>query len=254
VPNTRDLGGYPTRDGGRVRTGLVYRSGGLNRLTDGDAERLVALGIRTVFDLRTEPERTQAPDRIPPGASYVSADVLGEEGLNNLGNVWEMFTDPLVAQVRLAEGRGAAMWTGQYRDFVRLGSARAAYGRLFASLAGAANRPVLFHCSTGKDRTGWAAAALLTLLHVPDEIVMEDFLLSSILLGPAVAPMLDGFASRGGDPALLSPIVEVLPGYLEASLAEVERLFGTIEGYFADGLGIDAETQRDLREALVEGP
>ena len=143
------------------------------------------------------------------------------------------------------------MWTELYHDFVRLESARAAYGRLFTGIADEVNRPALYHCSTGKDRTGWATAALLLLLDVPYELVMEDFLLSATYLRPLAEPMADAFAARGGDPELLRPILGVLPDYLDAAREEMSRSFGTIDGYFATGLNVDAETQQALREAFL---
>ncbi len=210
------------------------------------------LGIRAVYDLRTSPERVAEPDRLPPGTEYVVADVIGDQALGGPARIMEMLASPEAAQEGLGDGRGVAMWTEQYRHFVLLDSARAAYRRLFADVAAEAHRPALFHCSTGKDRTGWAAAALLMLLDVPYEAVMEDFLLSDVFLQPLVEPLLQQFAARGVDPELLRPILGVVPAYLDAACDEVRRAFRSIEGYFADGLGIDSATQQVLREALID--
>jgi protein-tyrosine phosphatase len=111
--------------------------------------------------------------------------------------------------------------------------------------------PALFHCTTGKDRTGWAAAALLLFLGVPQGAVLADYLLSGPRLAPVVRPLIDTFAARGGDPELLRPLLEVRPAYLGAALDEVDRRFGSIEGYFAEGLGLDAATRSTLRDRLV---
>jgi protein-tyrosine phosphatase len=78
VPNLRDLGGWPTRGGGRVRWGLLYRSTELGRLAGADMAAFAALGIRSVYDLRTEAERSAQPDRLPPGTEYVVADVVAD--------------------------------------------------------------------------------------------------------------------------------------------------------------------------------
>jgi protein-tyrosine phosphatase len=130
--------------------------------------------------------------------------------------------------------------------------ARAGYWLLFTGLARSARRPALVHCTTGKDRTGWAAAALLMLLGVPDELVMREYLLTNEELVPALGPVLDRFRAGGGDPALLMPVLGVDRRYLGAALDEMAARFGTIEGYFADGLGIGADGQAALRDALVE--
>lgn len=252
LPNLRDVGGHPTRDGGRVRTGLLYRSGDLGRIDGTDATALARLGIRTVYDLRTAGERTGQPDRLPPGSVCVVADILGDSPGMTPAGFATLFEDPAAAERALGGGRAATFFVNAYREFVRLDSARAGYRRLFSDLAGGASLPALFHCTTGKDRTGWGAAALLMLLGVPDDIVMDDYLLSGPRLLPMVRPIIDAFEARGGDPELLRPLVGVRPDYLEAALDEVRGLFGSIEGYFAEGLGLDARIRSALRAMLVE--
>jgi protein-tyrosine phosphatase len=252
LPNLRDLGGYPSRSGGRVRTGLVYRSTELSGLEGDDEESFARLGVRTVFDLRTEGERCAKPDRLPAGTDYVVADVLRDSIQPAPAHLMAVLSDPAAAGEYFGRGPGKAFFVEAYREFVCLGSARSSYRAVFSGLARPEHRPVLFHCSTGKDRTGWAAAALLLFLDVAEEDVLADYLLSSIRLGPSLQPFLEEFRTRGGDPDLLRPILDVRTEYLESALDEVRRLFGTIEGYFRDGLGLrDAECE-SLRAALLE--
>jgi protein-tyrosine phosphatase len=146
------------------------------------------------------------------------------------------------------------MFVAAYRDFVTLLSAKAAYAQLFASLGQQDTLPALFHCTTGKDRTGWAAAALLLLLGVPQDVVMQDFLRRSEDLLPAYQEKSDAFVAAGGDPTIPPAILGVKAEYLAAALDEMEQLYGTIERYFAEGLGIDAAGQHVLRAIyLAEG-
>lgn len=252
APNLRDLGGHRTSDGRRVRRGLVYRSTALDRLEGDDAAAFVRLGVRSVFDLRTEPERRGAPDRLPPGTRYVVVDVIGDAELGSPAQLRGLLDDPRLAARVLGDGRAEAMWTRHFRDFVRLPSARLAYGRLLSDLSREEHRPALFHCSTGKDRTGWAAAVLLQFLGVPDDEVMADYLLSASLLEPVLARVLGAVAARGGDPELIRPIYGVRRGYLEAAIDEMRGTYGSVEGYLARGLGVDERAQRALREALLE--
>jgi protein-tyrosine phosphatase len=252
LPNLRDVGGHPTRDGRRLRRGLLYRSTALNRLDGDDAIAFARLGVRAVYDLRTGPERRDAPDRLPDGTEYVVADVIGNAELGSPAQLNGVLGDPAAAVTLLGDGRGTAIWTQHYRDFVGLPSARAAYGRLFGDVAREAHRPALFHCSTGKDRTGWASAAFLLLMGVPDDIVMEDYLLSERLLKPVVARVLRAFEENGGDADLLRPVFGVQPAYLAAGVDEMQRRFGSIESYFTDGLGVDPAMQQTLREAFIE--
>jgi protein-tyrosine phosphatase len=252
MPNLRDVGGHVTRTGARVRSGLVYRSTALARLEGADADAVAALGIRTVYDLRTAAERESAPDRLPPGTTHVVADVIGDKVEGSPAHILRLLAQPDAAERALGGERGRAIWIAHYRDFVRLDSARAAYGRLFSGVASEARRPLLFHCSTGKDRTGWAAAALLLLLDVPHVDVMDDYLASARYVEAMLEPFAAEYGARGGDPGLVRSTFATLPEYLDASLAEVRQLYGDVEGYFADGLGIDVGTQAVIRAALLD--
>ena len=161
--------------------------------------------------------------------------------------------NPTEANAALGDGQAEAMFAAAYRDFVSLPSAKAAYGRLFASLGEQDTLPALFHCTTGKDRTGWAAAALLLLLGVPQEVVMQDFLRSNEYLLPAYQAQIDAFVAAGGDPAIPPAILGVKADYLEAAFDEMQQQYGTIEQYFAEGLGIDAAGQQALRAIYLAG-
>lgn len=252
VPNLRDLGGWPTRDGGRVRSGLLYRGTALDRLQGDDLAAFVGLGIRSVYDLRTEAERSASPDQKAPGVEAIVVDVLKDASDSAPAQLLKALSDPQAAAQMLGGGRAVAMFEHGYRQIVSLPSALAGYRTFFTDLLDAARRPLYFHCTTGKDRTGWAAAALLTLLDVPDELVMQEYLLTNEQLLPALQPVFDHFQSLGGDPALLRPILGVQKEYLEAAFDEMHQRFGSMERYFADGLGLDQAVQAAIRQTLVQ--
>lgn len=134
---------------------------------------------------------------------------------------------------------------------VSLPSALAAYREFFTAVAQDAHRPALFHCTTGKDRTGWAAPATLLLLGVSDEDVLYDYELTNRDLLPALKPVFEHFRPAGGDPCLLEPVLGVDADYLRTALSEMTEKSGSIEAYFEEGLGIDRDGQRGLRDTLV---
>lgn len=255
ILNLRDLGGPRTRSGGAVRRGLAYRSADLARL-EPDAARaaLEQLRIRTVYDLRTSAERHLHPerDRLPPGSRYVIADVMRDSPAGSPAALYRLMNDPRAAEAVFGGERGVAMFEKRYREFVMLPSARGALRRLFLGLAAPDRRPGLFHCTTGKDRTGWAAAALLLLLNVPEDQVRADFMASNDELRGSLDAWLDSFDADGGDRTWLEPLTQVRSAYLDIALGEVRRAYGSIPGYFALGLGIDDAGQRRLRDAFVE--
>jgi protein-tyrosine phosphatase len=252
VPNLRDLGGWATRDGGRVRCGLVYRAAEPFTLDDEGRAEFAALGVRTVYDLRSAAECERRPDTVPDGARRVLVDVMADSTHGAPVHVAQLLDDPTNADEMLASGKSVFLFERGYRELVDLPSAHANYRTFFEGLADDANRPALFHCTTGKDRTGWAAATLLMLLGVADDDVMRDYLLTNEELMPVMQNVLDQFAAAGGDPELLLPVVGVEEDYLDAALDEMRTKYGTIEEYFATALGIDAPVQDALRDAFVE--
>ena len=152
----------------------------------------------------------------------------------------------------LGDGKAVQLFERGYREIVSLPSALAAYRTFFVAIASTTHRPALFHCTTGKDRTGWAAAATLLLLGVSSNDVMYDYELSNRDLLPALKPLFEHFRAAGGDPHLLDPVLGVDPAYLRVALDEMKQRFGSIEGYFSEGLGLDDADQRALRDALTE--
>jgi protein-tyrosine phosphatase len=252
VPNLRDLGGWPTQDGRRVTRGLVYRSDRLSRLGPPDVDALAGLGIRTVYDLRTREESVADPDVLPGRTELVGLDVLADSAMSITAHLLQLLNDPPAATEALHAAAVRELFGTAYRELITLPSARAAYRALFAGLAQPDRAPALFHCTTGKDRTGWAAAALLLALGVSRADVMSDYLLTNERLVPALAPLFEAFDAAGGDHRVLLPVLGVRPHYLETALAEMTRRFGSVEGYFADGLQLPPDTLERLRTTLLE--
>ena len=149
----------------------------------------------------------------------------------------------------LGAGKAVQMFERGYREIVSLPSALGAYREFFTAIAQDADRPALFHCTTGKDRTGWAAAATPLLLGVSEEDVLYDYELTNRDLLPAMKPMFEHFRAAGGDPHRLEPVLGVDADYLRTALDEMKQRFGSIEAYFEDG--IDTDAQHGLRDTLV---
>lgn len=241
VDNLRDVAGpdegYPTRDGRRVRRGVFYRANAL-RPDDDDLARLVGLGLRVVHDLRRADEVASHPDREVPGAQWRHVDVLGVAADDALG-----FTD--AAQSR-------AMMETVYRDFVHRPAVRAALARVLRDLA-TAPLPQLFHCTAGKDRTGWLAVLLLHLADVDEATVRADYLLSNQRTAGSRARY-EQLIVDGLGPAMLpvlQPVLVVTDDYLDLALGEVESAYGDLDGYLRDGLGLPDRVLAALRSRLV---
>ena len=193
VPNLRDLGGYKTKDGKTVKRDLVYRANQLYHVSPEDMQKLSELGHKNSLDLRTYAERQPRPDEVPPEVSVVWLDVLaGAPGAGPAENV-RLMQNPTEANKVFGGGKADEGFKASYRQFVSLPSAQHEFRKLFLMLGDENELPALFHCTTGKDRTGWAAAALLTLLGVPKETVMEDYLRSNDYIIPMYQEVIDKF-------------------------------------------------------------
>jgi protein-tyrosine phosphatase len=159
--------------------------------------------------------------------------------------------NPREANAALGGGQVEASFQKSYREFVSLPSAKREFRKLFLGLAAKDQLPALFHCTTGKDRTGWAAAALLTLLGVPHDTVVEDYLRSNDYIIPAYQKVIDAFVEAGGEREIPLAILGVKEDYLDAAFDEMQVEYGTIERYFSDGLGINADRQKALRDLFL---
>ena len=239
--NFRDVAGpgdgYPTADGGRVRRGVFYRSNEL-QLTDADAATLAGLGITRIHDLRGTLEVEAHPDVSVRGATWVHVEVSGIP--------MEMVSG--LADVAAAE----RVMREVYVAFVRSPEARASYATLLTHLA-TAPLPQLFHCTAGKDRTGWAAALLLEIAGVDRETILADYLLTNDVSSATRAKYLALIAEHlGADKvAVYEPTMVVEPGYLEAAYAAVAEDYGSVGGYLRTGLGLADDVLAEIRTRLL---
>lgn len=234
--NFRDAGGYRTADGHWVKMGVVYRSNALNNLTDADIAKLKRLGISVDYDLRMTSERTAGPDRLPRGVRYVVANVTGDS----------TSTTDLPTTV---EGAEQLMTDGE-KSMVSSATAKDAYSTVFNGILADADGS-LYHCTAGKDRTGWASAVLLTALGVPRETVFEDYLASNTYRAAANAAALA--AMPAAQAAVYKPLLDVRAEYLNSGFDEVKDQYGSFASYEKKALGLDAKDIKRLKSELLTG-
>jgi protein-tyrosine phosphatase len=235
-PNLRDIGGYRTTDGQWVRMGVVYRSQALS-LSPADLAVVNTLGITADYDLRTTEEIAASPDVVPAGATYTNLNVMADISIT------PTLTSPAAAEAYMEEIE---------QDFVTNATAQAAFGTLLTDIANS-DGAVLYHCTAGKDRTGWATAVLLTLLGVPQATVMQDYLLSNTYYYDSPAVQAELKAMPAAEAAVYAPLLEVQAAYLQAGFAQVKASYGSMYGYAVHGLGLSPRTIAKLRHKLLVG-
>ncbi|MDV9191938.1 tyrosine-protein phosphatase [Streptomyces sp. SR27] len=253
--NVRDLGGYPTYDGSRVRYGLAYRGDHLAKLTDADLTTLAGLGLGTVVDLRIPTEvGYDGADRLPAGPVPVSRPIT-DKGL--FGQLLAAIgsRDPVRQEEMLGGGRAAAFMCEVYRTFVTDPANRAAFAATLRDLADPRRGPLLVHCTSGKDRTGWTGWLLLTLLGVPEKLARADYLASNTFRAAYDARLREGLKQGGlmRNPELIVPLQEVRAEYLDTALEQLRSSYGSVLRYVSVGLGLEFRELLALRERLVPG-
>jgi protein-tyrosine phosphatase len=231
--------------------GLLYRSNGIEHLTDEELLQIERLNIKLVCDLRTAEERSRGPDRVPEGAADVSVDVLADDAdliHSMIVGPGGSAAVPSVTPQAPAPASGNNIEERIYRDFVRLPSARRAYQALFERLADPGQLPTLFHCTAGKDRTGWAQAVLLTILGVPRSTIIEDYLLTNeYLQGAALNSVRQSLS------AVATSKIVANPAALDAAFDQVMQDYGSLDGYLHQGLHLSDATLTALRRNFLGG-
>ncbi len=252
VHNFRDYGGYTLVGGGRLKRGMLWRSGQHNGATDDDLDKVAAVGLASVFDLRTSKERALYPCRRPDGYAgevHFSADpdrpkfaphieaARGFAGARDAGFIHEMMSD---TYTRIA-----------FRPELL------AMTRGHAKALSEGKGPSLINCMAGKDRTGVAVAAIQLAAGVHRDDVMADYLLTNTA-GDSEARIRKGMETVRGVNGDISDeaaraIMGVEPEYLEAAFAAIDERHGSIDAWLAEALGLDEAARDQLRAAIAEG-
>ncbi len=241
VDNFRDVAGISSLYGGGTadpaamgyfRPGLVYRANAL-RLSPADKLSLQKLGIGEDIDLRTPAEIQRQPDELPPGVRFINVNIFGVEKLPKLN---------------LASADAANQEFEEfYRDFVVSPVERQNFRTTLLDIANA-KTAIVFHCSAGKDRSGWLAALLQTIAGVPQPLIMRDYLASNAYTSARVQAAL---AKMPPDKrAVYAVLMSVQPQFLNAALKAAQQNYGSMQGYLTQGLGLTPDQLAALRGKL----
>jgi protein-tyrosine phosphatase len=235
--NFRDLGGYRGHGGRSLRWRRLFRSDHLGGLTAHDKSVLAELGLARALDFRGQAERAAAPYDLPGVAQHsLAIEPTVVQGLHSLLAAGEPLSVPIVG----------GLMTDLYRSLVNDQSHR--FAELFEHLL-QADAPMVFHCTAGKDRTGFAAALVLLALGVPRGVVMQDYLLTNAVYEKPPP-------GRHGIPAeVMAVLWRVQQGFLDAALHAVEADHGGVERYLHRRLGLsNAALDARAGKYLVEPP
>ncbi len=246
APNFRDLGGYQTGEGGRLKWGKLYRSSKLSGLSDDDLHRVRRLGLTLVCDFRQVVEQQLDPTDLGEGHTHLLASLPVAPGstssfIENLHNGIIVVNDASDFMLEMN------------RDFVRSQMPR--YAEMFQLLL-AGDQQVLIHCASGKDRTGIGSALILDVLGVPEHTIVEDYMLTNkyLPLAEEVARLTGQFTDQTGthvSEETIRSLMEVRPEYIQACFEEMRKHYESKEHFYASALSLDEAKIRLLKDRYL---
>tara|TARA_Y100000766_G_scaffold22265_1_gene15469 strand:+ start:72 stop:818 length:747 start_codon:yes stop_codon:yes gene_type:complete len=236
--NFRDLGGYETEDGMKLKRGLIYRSDNLSHLSEEDLQKINEIGIKTVCDFRSDIELDEFPslfsEKTLPKLKHIPIKTLGTRDLRELSIKDDVTSEEMAREMQHHYVLYVHQHKKKYRDFINL----VALGEI----------PLVFHCFAGKDRTGFGALLYLGLLGVKKETIIEDYLLTNkFFKGPIVNEEWRDTSSEK-----LQPLFEARVDYINASFSEIYSSYNSIEDFVVKELEIDSQTLDLLKTRILE--
>ncbi len=249
--NFRDLGGYKTVSGQRIKTHRLIRSGKLDLLSDRDVQFLADYGVKYDVDFRSPDERKSAPDRVPVGASYHFLPVFPVDE-TKVSKSWEEEQQ----EFALNGQGGYDNMIQTYADMVLQPNAQASYRQFFDLLLSnhGDQSALLFHCSAGKDRTGMGAVYLLSALGVDAQAIRADYLAANDYIQVPLQEMLASIREKGGNANLEQSIHDlwtVKADYLDKAISVINTHYGTMQGYLNDALSLSDNQVADLKHLYL---
>ena len=244
--NFRDLGGYTNDQGRQIKWGLVYRAGKLDKLTTNDHEIFSALQIRTVVDFRRRDEVASYPNNLPSkqDINYVHLPIVS--GINGISIIEDVKKKE--KSTENIDGEELMLKANKYY----VSKAREQCAKLMLLLQDPQNLPLVFHCSAGKDRTGFAAAMLLFALGISRETILEDYLLSNTCRKNSNQFKLKDLKDDPKAKKLVQSLLEVKRDYLDSAYQEIDTLYGSLKKYLEQGLGLGDTEIEKLKNNLLQ--
>ena len=257
VENARDLGGYATKDGRRVKIGVLLRSGKLSSATEEDVATLkTGYRLTLILDLRTTAETAAAPDVPIVGVKNVAVRILDENAKDSSSLMSSQYVgraDSVEDMVRLI--RDGALTDDFYTGALTSEHMRRQYREVFMKALSNGTGSTLFHCTGGKDRTGIAAVLLLTALGVDRETCLQDFELTNDFLRAKVDLVTAQAKAFTDDPQLLASVA-ALTGvdrfYMARLFDEADAKYGSMTDFIKRGLGLSDSDITALRALCLE--
>ena len=251
IDNARELGGYTTADGRKIKSGLLIRTARLDHISNEDIITLKEVYyLQHIVDFRMSMELPGADDPLINGAQYHHLDVIDAAELFTQGMSDTDFDINELDAFQIAElsVRSGIQNENMYIGFLSCGTGKAAYAAFFhILLAAEPDRAVLWHCTSGKDRTGLASMLLLSALGAEEDVILNDYLLTNEYNAKSIASTKRYMKLKGCDDDFIDQAVLVYNAvderYMRNAIEYLNNEYGSVVGYIRNGLNI---TQKDI--------
>ena len=263
IINARDLGGYIMQDGRRLRDGMLLRSAHLADATDEDLQYLSSIPIAKVIDFRKDIEMNGKTDRMVPGAEYIrlEIDASGKIVSQATEDEKRLFTGNKQFDVKkfmvMAAFNPMAQKIAQqmYPNLTNDPECRKQFKQFFRLILDTANGAILYHCTQGKDRTGFASALILAALGAGRDTIVADFDATNRVYEEDVRQCCQNVRLMGGKENEIATVKSFLGANTDnfiKALESIDREFGTIEAYLKGPIGLTEQDILTLRERYLE--
>lgn len=250
--NFRELGGYETLSGKKIKMHKLLRTGNLADLSPFDKQFLTDYGAKYDVDFRSKEEVDNQPDRVPDGVEYIYDPVFSEDLTNSSKSITDLDT-----QAHDDADFGFNHMHYAYEDMIESEPAQKAYRKFFdVLLENTVNgESVIFHCTAGKDRTGFGALLALSALGVPLNTIKKDYLLTNITTKDFVDSMVEHARQNGKNENVLQSIRDiqsVRSEYLDHAVKVLNDEYGGINNYLRDIMKLSSADIMKLRNIYLE--
>lgn len=246
IPNFRDLGGLPTTDGRMVSWGKIYRSSRLSEFKGNDLDYFNSLGIKAVVDFRYDSEIKKDPDDLPATVKYYKLPIGGSESPEYTALKKEVLGGALKG-AKAKERFGKVMQ--QFAD-----SAAHDFKPVMDLLVAANEVPLVYHCSGGKDRTGFMSSIILTALGVDEETIKNEYMMSNFYRYKANKRVVRLGRFAGVDPETMGYAIVVQREYIDGVFQIIKEKYGNIDNYLEVQFGLTPELRQRMKDLYTDPP
>jgi protein-tyrosine phosphatase len=242
--NFRDIGGYPAHKNNQIKWGKIFRSGHLASLTENDHQILKKIGIQSICDFRSKEEIARQPNRLPDKTTIKNLHLP----------IVNKSMEPTEAVARIM--KGDLGWFTQ--DFMvnsyleKIEAFHDVWCLFFKYLCQRSFRPLLFHCTAGKDRTGVCAALILLILGVSEKVVIHDHALSNIYNAEQIQQIEKMLRKVGVDPDKLTDYLTAPKTAMVAVIEHINKKYGTAKNYLLQKANVQVDWIDKLEEEMLE--